>query len=303
MNIIKPKKLNINDTIGILALSGCIEEQNKIFKAQKYLESKGFKVVLSKNIFDKERYLAGSDEKKVEELQNFFSDTSINAILCARGGYGVIRLLEKIDFSLIKNNPKIFAGYSDVSALLTMIYKKTGLITFHSPMASGDFGDEKICEYTENSFFKTLTSTSPINIAPENNSFEYYSGVDEGILFGGNLASITSLCGMDFIPDENFIFFAEDLNEPAYKIDKMFTQLFNIEKFKQNIKGLVLGDFLNTEKEYFSEFIKELAQKHQIPTLDGFKITHAKEKLTLPTGAKAILDTNNKILHVESYLI
>ncbi|MEI8128984.1 MAG: LD-carboxypeptidase, partial [bacterium] len=117
MNLIKPKKLNKGDTIGILPLSGAVESKTNILRAKKYFENKGFKVVLSENIFDNHRYLAGTDEKKVEELHKFFANPKISMILCARGGYGAIRLLDKIDFNLIKNNPKIFAGYSDVSAL------------------------------------------------------------------------------------------------------------------------------------------------------------------------------------------
>ena len=125
MNLIKPKKLKAGDKIGILALSGAVESEENILRAKRYFENLGYRVVLSDNIFDKNRYLAGTDEKKVEQLHKFFNDSSVNIILCARGGYGAIRLLDKIDFELIKNNPKIFAGYSDVSAIEVMIYKKT----------------------------------------------------------------------------------------------------------------------------------------------------------------------------------
>ena len=111
-------------TIGIIALSGACEKE-KVLQAKAFLESKGFNVKLSKNIFDKSRYLAGSDEDKISELKNFFEDKSIDIIMCARGGYGAIRLVENIDYDVIKHNPKIFCGFSDVTALLLMIYKKT----------------------------------------------------------------------------------------------------------------------------------------------------------------------------------
>ena len=159
MNLIKPKKLQQGDTIGILALSGAIESKENILNAKKYFENKGFKVVLSENIFDEHRYLAGTDEKKVEELHKFFKNPDINMILCARGGYGAIRLLDKIDFDLIKNNPKIFAGYSDVTAIEAMIYKKTGLVTFYAPMAQGDFGVKNVSKVVEDSFFDVLMNT------------------------------------------------------------------------------------------------------------------------------------------------
>ena len=128
-------------TIGIIALSGACDKE-KVLNAKKFFESKGFNVKLSENIFDKDRYLAGSDDKKLEELHKFFSDSEIDIIMCARGGYGAIRLVNRIDYDLIKKNPKIFCGFSDVTALLLRIYKKTGIVVYHGPMATSDFGDE-----------------------------------------------------------------------------------------------------------------------------------------------------------------
>ena len=304
MNLIKPKKLNKGDTIGFLALSGTIESEENIQRAKKYFETKGYKVVLSENIFDKNRYLAGTDEKKVQELHKFFADPEIKMILCARGGYGVIRLLDKIDFGLIKNNPKIFAGYSDLTAMEAMIYKKTGLITFYAPHAQSDFGVEEVSEYVEKSFFETLTNTDELELFPEKAKEKvYFEGAAQGILWGGNLATVVSLCGQDFIPDEKFIFFAEDLNEPVYKIDKMMTQLLNIEKFRENCQGIILGDFLDAgDTEHFDELFFEVGKKLQKPVLSGFNISHAKEKITLPYGSNAAFSTDSKCLKILSYL-
>jgi muramoyltetrapeptide carboxypeptidase len=308
MNLIKPGKLNTGDKIGILALSGAVESKENILRAKKYFENLGYKVVLSDNIFDKNRYLAGTEEKKVEELHKFFKDPSIKMILCSRGGYGAIRLLDKIDFDLIKNNPKIFAGYSDASAVEAMIYKKTGLVTFYAPMAQGDFGIEEVFNLTEKSFFDTLTNTDELKITPDfSNSKVYFEGEAEGNLWGGNLATLASMCGTDFIPDEKFILFIEDLNEPVYKIDKMMTQLLNIEKFSENLAGIALGEFLdkgknNEEEKFFDELFFEIGQKIQKPILSGFIITHSDEKITVPYGAGASLSTAKKELMVQSYL-
>ena len=304
MNLVKPEKLNKGDTIGILALSGAVESEENILRAKKYFEDKGYKVVLSENIFDKCRYLAGTDEKKVQELHKFFKNPEIKAILCARGGYGAIRLLDKIDFDIIKNNPKIFAGYSDTTAIEAMIYKKTGLITFYSPMAQSDFGLEKVSPFVERNFFKAL-SGAKLEFEPcKRRGKTYFSGDAKGILWGGNLATLVTLCGQDFIPDEKFIFFAEDLNEDVYKIDKMMTQLLNIDKFKQNLSGIILGDFLDiTNKKYFDELFYEIGKKLEIPIQSGFKITHAKEKITVPYGANASFSVSEKVLQIENYLI
>lgn len=304
MNLIKPKKLNKGDTIGILALSSTINSKQNVLRAKKYFEGKGYKVVLSENIFDKNRYLAGTDEKKVQELHRFFKNPEIKMILAARGGYGTIRLLDKIDFELIKNNPKIFAGYSDLTAIEAMIYKKTGLVTFYAPHAQSDMGIKEVSKFVEKSFFKTLTNVGNLEVSPDKRKAKvYYKGEAKGTLWGGNLATVVSMCGTDFIPDEEFIFFAEDLNENVYKIDKMMTQLFNIEKFRKNCVGIVLGDFLDAGNyKHLDELFYEIGGKYKIPILSGFKITHAKEKMTLPYGAKAELSTDTKVLKIESYL-
>lgn len=308
MNLIKPKKLNKGDTIGILALSGAVESKENILRAKSYFEAKGYKVVFSENIFDKNRYLAGSDEKKIQELHTFFLNTEIKMILCSRGGYGAIRLLDKIDWDIIKNNPKIFAGYSDASAIESMILTKTGLITFYAPVAQSDFGVEKVSKMTEKSFFNVISNTGDLKVEPcKRSSKTYFEGSAKGILWGGNLATIVSMCGLDFIPNEKFIFFTEDLGEDTYKIDKMFTQLFNIEKFKKNVQGIVLGDFLGVngvnDKKYLDELFYELSGKYKIPILSGYKITHAKDKHTIPYGAEAELSTGGTYLRISSYLV
>ena len=295
--------INKGDTIGIIALSGDCDRE-KIEKAKTNFEEMGFKVKLSKNIFDKNRYLAGSDEDKIKELHRFFEDDEIKLILCARGGYGAIRLINKIDYNIIKANPKPFCGFSDVTALLLMIYKKTGIVTYHGPMACTDFG-VNIKEIAPSplpspagrgsiaviqNFFDTINN-KPLKY--EGNKI-YKDGTAKGILWGGNLSTIVSLCGQDFIPNEDFIFFAEDLNEPVYKIDKMFQQLINIPLFIERCKGIVLGDFLDTDNEvWLEEYFKELANRLNLPIIGGFKITHSEEKITLPIGKRAILNRLN----------
>ena len=268
------------DTIGIISLAGACKKE-LIKKAIQNIEVLGFKVKLSKNIYNQDRYLAGSDEGKLEALYKFFQDPEIKLILNARGGYGSIRLINKIDYDIIKANPKPFCGFSDITALLLMFYKKCGLITYHGPMACSDFGEINIS--TKESLFKAINN-KPLEVT---GTKIYRQGSAEGILWGGNLSTVVSLCGQDFIPDEDFIFFAEDLNEPVYKIDKMFTQLFNIEKFNKYCKAIILGDFLDVDNK---EWLEELFKSFTLPTVGGFKITHAEEKITLPVGKFAKLE-------------
>ena len=285
MNIIKPPSLKKGDTIGILATAGAVESKENVLRAKQFFEERGYRVVLSENVFDKCRYLAGDDEKKVEELHKFFLNPEINAIICMRGGYGAIRLIEKINYDIIRQNPKIFCGYSDISALSAMIYKRAGLITYSGPLAQSDFGLENPSTFTIKAFFDAVTSDNPLVITPSNGVC-YLGGDAEGILWGGNLATIVSLCGIDFLPAEKFIFFTEELNESVYRIDKMMTQLMNIKQFRDNVQAIVLGDFLDIDnKNWLDDLFYEIADKLQVPVLGGFKITHEKDKVTLPYGA------------------
>ncbi|MBE7711076.1 MAG: LD-carboxypeptidase [Cyanobacteria bacterium SIG31] len=274
------------DTIGIIALGGNCE-QSLVEKAIQNIEALGFKVKISENIYNQERYLAGSDESKLKALYEFFQDPEIKLILNARGGYGSVRLINKINYEIIKSNPKPFCGFSDITALLLMFYKKCGLMTYHGPMASSDFA--QLSGFTQNAFFKAINDEH----LEYTGTKTYIEGGAEGILWGGNLSTVVSLCGQDFIPDGDFIFFAEDLNEPVYKIDKMFTQLFNIGKFSKHCKGIVLGDFLNVDN---GEWLEELFYSFMLPTVGGFKITHEKEKITLPIGKLATI--KNGVLKV-----
>lgn len=303
MKIIKPKKLKKGDTIAFIGISGKIKEYERLEKAKIYFEKEGYKVIISPSNKSSHRYMSGaSDENCINTINEYFLNDDINAVICSRGGYGSLRLLNGINWNIIKKHPKIFAGYSDITALLNMIFKKTGLITFHSAMPNGDFSSD-IQEYTKNSFFNTLSGNT-FEYKSENNIC-YLKGQAKGRLIGGNLATLTSLCGLNFFPDEDLILFLEDLNEPSYKIDRMLTQLFNIKKFKNNIKGIALGDFLDVDNELFlEEILKEISLKLKIPICRGFKITHDKIKDTVPFGVKATLYSNEGIIKIEeNYVI
>lgn len=281
MNLIKPPFLKEGDTIAIIAPAGAVDEE-KILMASDYFKNAGYKVKLGKNLFKTFRCMAGTDEDRADDLNNAFGDDEINAIICARGGYGSIRLLNLIDFDLIKRNPKIFCGYSDITALSLMMLKYSGLVTFSGPMAQSDFAN--ITEFTANSVFNVLKGADE-NYSP---SKPYKEGNAKGIIWGGNLSTIVSLCGTDFIPEEDFILFTEDLNEPLYKIDKMLSQLINIEQFRKNIKGIAFGEFLDTE-DGIDEILMETAEKLKVPAYGSFKFTHGADKQTIPVGANGCL--------------
>lgn len=289
MDYVLPKPLTKGDTIGVIAPSGPICDREPILRAKTFFENLGYNVVFSENIFSKDRYLSAPDKKRLDDLHWAFSNPDINTIICARGGYGALRLINDIDYELIKNNPKNFCGYSDITVLSAMFLKKSGLISYSSPMMKGDFGAIDKDEYTIDSFFNALTHQKQILSGEKINK----KGSAKGIIWGGNLASIVSLCGIDFIPDNDFIFFAEDLNEPVYKIDKMFTQLMNIDKFRQNVKGMALGKFLDIEyPEQLDYLFTQIAEELNIPVSSGFMISHDDKKDTIPYGKNCVLNNN-----------
>lgn len=290
MNLIKPKKLEKGDTISIIAPSGGVESDENLLRATAYLKSLGYNVKWGKNVLKTNKYLAGTDNERLEDLHNAFKDKGINAIIALRGGYGAIRLINKIDYNLIKQNPKIFAGYSDITGLSAMLLKHSGLITYSAPMINGDFGIKSKDKFTIDNFFKTIATTEKQEIKAQTILKE---GKASGITFGGNLATLVSLCGLDFIPNQKFIFFAEDLNEPVYKLDKMFTQLLNIEEFRKNISGIVFGEFLDIDNdEWLNSLQKEIVQELKVPAISGLKITHAREKLTIPIGIESAISND-----------
>ena len=288
MNLVKPRILAEGDTIAIIAPSGPVE-YDQIMLAKSYFETKGFKIKLGSHIFETDRYLAGEDKARVEDLHSAFLDEEVNGIICARGGYGAIRLIKMIDFEVIRRHPKFFCGYSDITALSAMFLKHSDLITFSGPMAQSDFNTYEPQGLTEESFFKALRGI------PQEYYYNkiYKAGQAEGIIFGGNLSTLVSLCGIDFIPERDFIFFVEDVNEPVYKLDKMFQQLINMKQFRKNIKGIAFGEFTGVDDEQWLELLlAEVASTLDVPAYGGFSFTHGEAKQTIPYGAYAKLDGN-----------
>lgn len=294
MNIIKPKPLQKGDTIGFLTASGPVYEFERVENAKKYFENQGYNVVISDTTYTRKDFLAADDEVRLAQLHEFFADPNIDAILCTRGGYGAIRLLEKIDYELIKRNPKIFGGFSDATAYLTAISKHTGLVTYHSPMPYPDFGGEDVSEITASSFFQLLSgSIFETDLA----GTVYNAGSAEGILWGGNLATLASMVGTEFLPKDKFVLFLEDVNEPPYKIDRYLTQLMFDRSFTENLAGIVLGEFTGLdEPEFFNNIFYDLGKKLGIPVISGLQTGHVKDKITIPVGISVQLDTEKAIL-------
>ena len=215
MKLVKPKKLNKNDVIGIISPASSPSELEKIEQGTKYLEKLGYRVEVGKHVGKNHGYLAGTDEERLEDLHAMFKNKAVKAIINVRGGYGSGRLLDKINYNLIKRNPKIFVGYSDITALQMAFLRKVGLVTFAGPMVAVDFSAKKVDPFTEEVFWKTITSTKKIGkiTNPQNEKFYHLTkGRGEGKLVGGNLALLTSIMGTVYQPDfTNSILLLEDI--------------------------------------------------------------------------------------------
>jgi muramoyltetrapeptide carboxypeptidase len=303
MQVIKPAALRKGDLVGLITPASTPDELNRIENSVKYFEGLGYSVIVGKNVGKYRGYLAGSDQERLDDLHSMFSNKNVKAIFCLRGGYGAFRLLDKINYRLIKSNPKIFVGYSEITALQNAIFSKTGLITFAGPMPAVDFVGE-ISQFTEEFFWNLITSKKKIGKIkyPEDPTPQVLKkGVVSGQISGGNLAVITALCGTKFMPDmRNKILMIEDINEKPYRVDRMLNQL-RLNGLFSKIKGIILGRFVdcyeddaNKKTLTLGEVIDDYICPLKIPSIYVFPHGHIKDFVTIPLGLKIKLDADKK---------
>ncbi|EJO5346126.1 LD-carboxypeptidase [Clostridium botulinum] len=299
------KPLNSGDTIGIVSPASPIEK-DIILKNIKIFKNLGFNIKLGNHIYDKCDYLAGEDINRAKDLMDMFTDPSIDMLLCSRGGYGSMRILPYLDFNIIKNNPKIFGGFSDITVLLNCISSKCNFTTFHCPMLSSNFHNI----YTLKSFLQALMNNftsyevSNPNFIP---TLSLTDAVVEGTLVGGNLSLICNTLGTPYeINTVDNILLLEEISEPPYKIDRMLTQLILSGKI-ESCSGLILGQFSNCTmdnyKKNFSinEFILDKLSYSSKPTIANLMTGHCEPNITLPIGSKIRLDCKNNLLNILKY--
>jgi len=307
MKTIKPPKLKKRDLIGLISPASTPEDLNAIEKGIKYLEKLGYSVKVGKNVGKKHGFLAGSDQERLSDLHNMFADKEIKAIFSIRGGYGSGRLLDKINYNLIKKNPKIFIGYSDITALHLAIYQKTGLITFAGPMVAPDFSG-KINKFAEENFWKLITSSRKIgklNNPGNEKFFVLNSGRAEGKIFGGNLAIVNSLLGTKYLPSfKNSILMIEEIGEEPYRVDRLFNQL-KLANILKETNGIILGRFIDcydrdnsNDKISLNEVIENYFTDLKKPVIYNFSHGHIKENLTIPFGLNCKLNASRCFVEI-----
>lgn len=308
--VIKPKALKKGATVGVIAPGTAVSDPVDINKAKEVLDYFDLKMKLGNSVNKGSGYKTRSVKERLDDLHQMFEDKSVDAVFCIRGGYGSIQILDKIDYELIRNNPKIFIGYSDITAMHLAINKMTGLVTFHGPLLLSGFNS-----YTVKYFQKVLFDSSKIGtisnpqsnggIRNPNRVRVLKQGTASGKLVGGNLSMIAALMGTKYEMDTNGkIFFFEDVGEEPYRIDRMLYQLKIAGKLNQ-ANGIIFGTCEecgakspNLWDGSLAEIIELVFADVNKPMLANIAIGHGDNQLTVPMGLEAELDTNLGVFNI-----
>lgn len=301
MKKIIPMHLQLKDTIGIVSVSApeAALEPEWFERGVKALNDYGFKTKLSENVKNKNGYLSNKVELLANDLNSLFGDEKINAIICAGGGINSNGLLNYIDFKLIEDNPKIIMGMSNPSIILNAIHSKTGLITFHGPAVIWNFGNPNgLTEYTRSHLWPIITDPNKIiNFTPKPKWKWFRGGSAKGNLVGGNLISIQGLLGTPYAPEwQNSIFFWEDIGKTPDRIHMMLTHFKDAGVFDA-ISGMVVGELVNCNSDDLETDIytvlEDVVGDYSFPILCNVDFGHTDDKITLPIGCTAKLDSKN----------
>lgn len=302
----KPRRLAAGDTVALVAPASATFQSVELQIARESLEALGFKVKIGGHVLDRHGYLAGRDRDRANDINQFFADPAIRAVLPIRGGWGSSRVLPHLDFETIRKNPKVLLGYSDITALLLAVNAKTGLITFHGPNGMGRW-DEYSVEYYKRVLMQAeaVTFENPRKLSDKNVLAQtehrvqtITPGKARGRLLGGNLTVLTTIVGSPYLPEwDNAIFFCEDVDEGYYRIDRMLTQL-RLAGVLSKLKGFVFGTCAEcttgegygalTLQEIFDDHIRPLG----IPAWSGAMIGHQTPQWTVPVGADVEIDAD-----------
>jgi muramoyltetrapeptide carboxypeptidase len=292
--------LRIGDTVGLVAPAGPVRAHAHLAQAVAAIEALGLRVVVGQSCYARRAYLAGADDVRARDLVTLFADPQIAGIFCLRGGYGSMRLLDRLDFDLIARHPKVFLGYSDITALHLALGQRAGVITFHGPMPASDFIRPGFDEYARRRLLDALMSPEPLGeilCSPEAPAIEVVvPGSAAGRLTGGNLSVICALMGTPFeIDTRGAILVLEDIGEESYRIDRMLTQLRLAGKL-DDAAGVVIGEFTGweaTEPHNYApigDVIADILRPLGKPVLRNLCCRHGRYNATLPLGAQARID-------------
>jgi muramoyltetrapeptide carboxypeptidase len=294
-SVIKPLRLKPGDTVGIAAPASAFDK-NAFLKGVSRIQDAGYRTLFQPDIFSRSSYFAGTDQRRADELNRLFADKSISAIFCARGGYGSQRILPLLDVETIRKNPKIFMGYSDITALHCYLHNICGLATFHGPLVTelGDMSEDDL-----HTICNALGNPAPWGAIPSTELEVVRPGKSEGILLGGSLSVFACTLGTPYDrPTSNAILFFEDRGEKPYAVDRLLSHIKLAGKFEE-AKGLILGQFIPPEgwagekEDYMNEIkriVLDAVGPSRFPVISNFPAGHFRKSICFPLGVRACID-------------
>lgn len=304
-SVIKPPRLKVNDTVGIISPANAMFHTVDLDILEETLAALGLKMKLAPHALSRYGYFGGTDEERASDVNTMFADPEVDAILAFRGGWGCNRILPRLDYSTIQQHPKALIGYSDITGLLVAIYARTGLVTFHAPSGLSTWNAftadylRRVLFDAEAVLMTNPTETGDTLAQTENRIQTIHSGTVQGPLVGGNLTVLSALMGSDYLPDwTGHLLFLEDIGEAVYRIDRMMTQL-KLAGVLDQISGFIFGHCTNCGPDsggYASLTLEEVLNDHVrplgIPAFRGAMIGHIRDKFTVPVGITAEMDAD-----------
>lgn len=287
--VVYPPHLATKDRVAVIAPAGPFDPKN-LEQGEIFLKEMGFVAVHSENLHQQGDYLAGSDTQRAGDLNRAFSDKNIKGIFCARGGYGALRILPLIDKKIVRANPKVFLGFSDITALHCYFYKHFKMISFSGPMVAGTQINAITDEHKKH-YEQLLTDSTYSGVIPGVGR-TLKKGIATGRLLGGNLTLLVHCLAAGHLPDlTGAIVFIEDVNEAPYRIDRVLTTLL-LSGVLDSVAGVVAGEFLGVGREIIDRILLDRLAPLNVPMICDFPIGHGTHNLAIPVGAMAKLDAD-----------
>ncbi len=309
---IRPAALRPGDTVGLIAPAKFVVNPDSILRAEKAVRYFGLIPKFGRSVRRRTGFVGGSVDERVADIHEMFLDPEVKAVFCLRGGSGSMQLIDTIDYALLRHHPKIFMGFSDITALHLAIHRHAGLVTFHGPVTLSRFSD-----YTQHHFRKAVFDRAPIGVVtnppddhpvrPSHSLRTVKPGTAMGLLTGGNLSIISATMGTPYeIDTTGRILFLEDVDEQPYKLERMLTQLRLAGKLER-AAGIIVGECTNRKADLapfdttvsVGEVIDDVCTTLAVPVLSGLTIGHTADQLTLPLGVMATLDAGKGTLTIE----
>ncbi len=305
MNVIPPP-LKDGDTIAVVAPAGNIHDQKRYSLGCSILREMGFQIVPQEKKWPGTGFLSDTDEHRAQEFMSAWCHPEVKAVFALRGGYGSLRIVDRLDMAVIRKHPKFLVGFSDITILLNHIVRQTKLICLHGPVISSLSNSDK---YSVERLYHCLRGNWHLRLKEQVEVIRATSEV-AGTLMGGNLSSLVTLLGTRLDSSfDNTILFLEDVNEPFYRLDRLLTQFHLSGRFK-GVKGIILGEFSNHHQsdqhdqsrvhEFIWQRVSELVENPDIPIWGKFPVGHGRQNITLPVGAHCTMNSFQPSLRFDS---